>query len=150
VEGPDEVLSWTDPTGVRHDSAAVVLVSNNVYRLGFHLGAGTRPTLDAGELGIAVLSAPDRLDADRRWGIPWRQWASSDFVVQSDGPVPAGLDGEAVTLDPPLEFRCLPKVLRVRVSRAHPGVSPSAAQPDHMRDVIRGLWRIARGMDPEA
>lgn len=149
LEAPDDILEWTGPDGSCHSSAAVVLVSNNIYRLGFHLGAGTRPSLDRGELGIAVLRAPAELGADRRWGIPWRQWSSPEFVVGSDQPVPAGLDGEAVMLQPPLEFRSLPRALRVRVPRAHPGVSPSAAQPDHLRDVILGLWRIAAGRDPE-
>ena len=32
----------------------------------------------------------------------WRQWAAPTFVVDSSGPVEAGVDGEALLLDPPL------------------------------------------------
>ena len=41
------------------------------------------------------------------------------------GPLEIGIDGEALALDPPLEFRILPGALRVRIphdsARAFPG-----------------------------
>jgi len=40
--------------------------------------------------------------------------------------VAAGLDGEAIELQPPLRFRIRPAALRVRISHHHPGVSPAA------------------------
>ena len=44
--------------------------------------------------------------------------------------MPAGIDGEAVKLEPPLRFRIRPGVLRVRIARRHPGASPSAMLPE--------------------
>src|SRR3984957_13000532 len=47
--GPGEQpldLEWTGPDGRDHNTAAVVLISNDKYRLGRVLGSGTRPRLD--------------------------------------------------------------------------------------------------------
>jgi len=38
--------------------------------------------------------------------------------------VPAGVDGEAVDLSPPLRFAIRPVALWVRTSPRHPGASP--------------------------
>ena len=43
-EGID--LRWTGPDGHHYETSAVVLVSNDPYRLGRVLGSGTRPRLD--------------------------------------------------------------------------------------------------------
>ncbi len=43
--------------------------------------------------------------------------------------VPAGIDGEAVQLSPPLPFVIRPARLRVRISARHPGTSPAARFP---------------------
>ena len=59
------------------------------------------------------------------------------------GPSPAGIDGEALVLDPPLIFRIRPGVLRVRVARKHPGASPSATAPEGPWAGVRELARIA-------
>jgi diacylglycerol kinase family enzyme len=50
-------LRWTSPDGVAHPSAATILVSNNPYRLGRAVGSGTRPRIDTGQLGVAVVRA---------------------------------------------------------------------------------------------
>ena len=63
----------------------------------------------------------------------------------SDRPVAAGIDGEALMLDPPLQFRIRPGVLRVRIARKHPGASPSALAPEGAWDGVVELARIARG-----
>ena len=44
-------LRWTGPGGQTHHSGAMVLVSNNRYRLGRAIGSGTRPRIDDGLLG---------------------------------------------------------------------------------------------------
>ena len=67
-----------------------------------------------------------------------------------DRPVPAGVDGEAATLEPPMRFHIHPGVLRVRVARRHPGASPSALQPEGAGEAVRALARIASGRDPAA
>ena len=66
----------------------------------------------------------------RRPQRPWREWTTPAFEVEADHPVPAGIDGEAVQLQPPLRFRIRPGVLRVRIARQHPGASPSASLPE--------------------
>jgi diacylglycerol kinase family enzyme len=132
VLGPDAApaaLRWTGPGGT--ESGAAILVSNNQYRLGRALGSGTRPRLDAGVLGVTVLApvgAGKNGATRRRLGM--QQWTGASFVVDSDGPVAAGIDGEAVMLEPPLRFRIRPRALRVRIAPQHPGASPSALEPE--------------------
>ena len=119
--------------------AIVVMVSNNNYRLGNLIGSGTRPRIDDGRLGLAVLEAPVGGHRPRL-----RQWDAPTFEVDSDGPVPAGVDGEAMVIDPPLRFTIKPGVLRVRIAPHHPGASPGAALPNNFWDGIRRLFAIAR------
>lgn len=138
-------LHWTGPDGRPERSAAVILVSNNVYRLGRVMGTGTRPRMDAGVLGITVIGG---LVPGRSRRSVKDEWSATDFAVDSDGPVPVGVDGEALVLTTPLRFRSRPGALRVRVAPGHPGASPSAAQPDGVVDALRRLVRIAAGVDP--
>jgi hypothetical protein len=95
-------------------------------------------------LGVTVASSP--LGRGHHWRLlqrPWRAWSSPEFEVQADGPIAAGIDGEAVRLDPPLRFRIKPGVLRVRIARAHPGASPSAAMPEDLPGSVGALVRMA-------
>jgi hypothetical protein len=80
--------------------------------------------------------------------MPWRQFTADAFRVDSDGPVPAGIDGEAAVLDPPVLFRSRPAALHVRIAAAHPGASPSAIEPVGALAALRALARIAAGRDP--
>jgi diacylglycerol kinase family enzyme len=143
-------LAWTGPGGHQHQSGAAVLVSNNRYRLGRAVGSGTRPRIDDGLLGITVASAPTSRGSPRLAQRPWREWSAPEFEVDSDRPVPAGVDGEAITLQPPLRFRIRPGVLRVRIARAHPGASPSAAIPERLWAGVRALIGVAAGRSPVA
>jgi hypothetical protein len=138
-------LRWTGPGGHTHDSGAAVLVSNNRYRLGRAVGSGTRPRIDDGLLGITVMGAPAGGEQGRRLQRPWREWTAPQFQVDADRPLPAGIDGEALTLDPPLRFQICPAALRVRVSRRHPGASPSAMAPEGAWAGLVEVARIARG-----
>jgi diacylglycerol kinase family enzyme len=142
VLGPDSEpldLRFGLAPGDERQSVMALMVSNNNYRLGRLLGGGTRPRIDDGELGIVAVNAP--AGGERAW----REWSAASFEVESDRRVPAGIDGEAATLDPPLRFRILPGVLRVRIARAHPGASPSALEPEGMWEALRALARIAAG-----
>lgn len=132
-------LRWTGADGRDHATGAVVLVSNAPYRLGRALASGTRPRLDAGVLGVAVLAAGRGAGAGKRV----QEWSTPSFEVRSDGPVAAGIDGEAVKLEPPVRFRSRPRALRVRIAPQHPGASPSAAIPADPQDAIRAVARIA-------
>lgn len=147
-EGEGLDLRWTAPNGHEHESGAVILVSNNRYRLGRPLDSGTRPKIDDGRLGITVVDAPSESRSPRaRPRRPWHEWSAPSFEVDSDGAVPAGIDGEAVELEPPLRFSIRPLALRVRIAHAHPGASPSAHLPEDAGAVIAALVRIAAG-DP--
>jgi diacylglycerol kinase family enzyme len=142
-------LRWTGPGGHEHRSGAAILVSNNRYRLGRAVGSGTRPRIDDGQLGITIAGAPTgRGGGGRLPQRPWREWTAPVFEVDADHPVPAGIDGEAAQLQPPLRFHIRPGVLRVRVARRHPGASPSAMLPEGLGQSARALARIAAGRDP--
>ena len=150
-EGEGLDLRWTGPGGHEHSSGAAILVSNNRYRLGRAVGSGTRPRIDDGLLGITVASAPTgRGEGGRLPQRPWREWSAPEFEVDADGPIAAGIDGEALVLEPPLRFRIIPSVLRVRIARSHPGASPSAAIPEGIGDGIRMLLRRAAGRESSA
>jgi diacylglycerol kinase family enzyme len=144
--GGTTVLRWTTPGGRTMDGAAVILVGNNQYRLGGAAGAGTRPAVDAGLLGITVVDPPSTRGNRRRR--PWRQWSTPEFRVESDGPVPAGIDGEAVLLESPVCIRIAPSALRVRIATHHPGASPSSVEPVGAVHALAALVRIAAGRDP--
>ena len=94
-------LRFTGADGRERKTSAVVLVSNDTYRLGRAIASGTRPRLDAGVLGITVLgpARPGTVTSACSNG------PRASFEVRSDGPVAAGIDGEALKLDPPLRFR---------------------------------------------
>lgn len=152
-------LAYRDDTGEVRDDAQVILVSNNPYTLS-GIGLGSRARLDTGSLGVACL----RIDGGRAaevlaralFGVgnssALRAWSTTTFEVDSSGPVPVGLDGEAVTFDPPLRFESVPAAVRVRLPDSAPGESPAAANPGY-RETVRELVRraalpVARWHDP--
>jgi diacylglycerol kinase family enzyme len=146
-EGKGLDLRWAGPGGREHSSGAAILVSNNRYRLGRAVGSGTRPRIDDELLGVTVASVPT---AGRRLiQRPWREWSTPAFEVDADRPIAVGIDGEAVTLEPPLRFRILPAALRVRIAAAHPGASPSAAMPEGAWEIVLALVQIVIGKAPK-
>lgn len=140
--GSGSDLRWSGPDGATNDTAAVILVSNNVYRLGRVLASGTRPRLDAGVLGIAVADTSGHRGVQSPHVL---QWSAPEFEVDSSSAVPAGVDGEALVLEPPLHFSIHPGALRVRIARHHPGASPSAVLPDSPWDGLAQLLQICLG-----
>ena len=136
VVGPDAdggaAMRWLGPDGSDRGSAAVLMVSNNPYRLGALFGNGTRPRLDGGVLGVAATRerGESRLSSS---------WTCAEFVVESDQPIPLGVDGEALVMDSPVEFRSRPGALRVRVAPQHPGGSPSSGAPNGLGDALHRL-----------
>ncbi|HEX5761602.1 MAG TPA: diacylglycerol kinase family protein [Solirubrobacterales bacterium] len=111
--GPSLELRWTDPAGGAERSSILLLISNN--RLTPSIGAGSRPRLDEGLLGVLDVPPPGR-------GTPgsWRQLATSEFKVQADEEIAIAIDGEPETMQPPLRFRSRPKALRVRAPSPGP------------------------------
>lgn len=139
-EGEANELRWVDSDGVDQSSTALVLISNNAYLLGPTLGSGTRPRLDAGVLGVVDFHPP--IAGEESNAARWRELTAPELEVESDGPIPLGVDGEAMVLESPLRFRIRPKALRVRIARSHPGASPSADVPRGPISALRELIRI--------
>jgi diacylglycerol kinase family enzyme len=137
------------------ENASLVIVSNNPYQLRRFRGAGTRPRLDTGRLGIfatrmrgagavAKLVTLGTIGQHRRLG-GVLQWSSLEFEVRASAPVAVGLDGEALVLAPPLRFVSLPGALLVRVPRTATGVSPAGGAVTLTRRNLMALMRIAAG-----
>ncbi len=160
VLGPDSEpfdLRFTGPDGVEHRGAHVIQVSNNPY--GETMAARTgRPRLDTHQLGVVSLvldtgGAAAAFLAALATGHPERfegfdQWSCPTFTVASDGPVEIGLDGEAMTMDPPLEFTIRPVPVRVRLPQHAFGYSP-AARSLGWRGSAAGLWGVLLGRSVE-
>ena len=157
--GPGAVpldLRFTLPSGEQATSANLVLVSNNPYQLSHLRGASTRPRLDVGMLGIVSVLVRGAADAQRFAALEaagqvsrfagWTEWTATEFEVSSSGPVEVGVDGEALTMDPPLRFVVRPGALTVRLARsvlsrklAAPAVQVASAP------TLTALWRTALG-----
>ncbi|MGW0337747.1 diacylglycerol/lipid kinase family protein [Streptomyces sp. NPDC003011] len=131
-----------------HDPQTL-LVSNNPYVRADPLGGGRRPRLDGGTLGViavrvdsAAQAAELALRGERAGSIT--ALTSRRVVVEADDAlVPVAVDGEALTLPPPVVCTVRPGVLRVRVPRQRPG-APYAAPSVDWRRVVR----LALGRDP--
>jgi len=149
-QAPGFDLHYDGPDGNRQDSVDVLLVSNNPYAVRTLAGAGSRPRLDSGVLGLVAvrvdqprdvptLAALEAAGAVNRFS-GLREWTAETFRVDSSEPVPVGLDGEALRMQPPLEFRILPGALRVRLPVAAPGAGQTVVLG--VRGVLAALWRI--------
>lgn len=139
--GEPNALRWLDGDGEPQVSTALVLISNNVYRLGPTLGSGTRPQMDQGVLGIVDFHPPAA--GEKGETARWRQLAMPELEIEADAPIPLGVDGESLSMEPPLRFRIRSKALRVRIAHDHPGASPSAEVPEGVVSGLRELLRIA-------
>ena len=145
------------PAGVDRSDPDLILVSNNVYRLSGVGGTGTRERLDEGVLGVVAISLANAADLARlvalesagagRRSRAGTNGATPSLVIRSSKPVDAGVDGEALKLDPPLRFEVRPGALRVRIAPQHPGVSPAAIAGTVHREGPRRLVRYALGRD---
>jgi len=143
-------LTFNGPRGEHHTGAHLIQISNNPYRR----GSTTRPRLDSGQLGVLTLEIDDdrafaALLAATTTGHPERfpgftSWTAETFEVTSRSPVAAGLDGEAIVLDPPLRFSIRPTPLHVRLPKQAIGYSPAALTLDPS-SALRGVWRAALG-----
>ena len=148
-------LRFTRPNGLQQPSAHLILVSNDPYELGGGEGFGSRRRIDAGALGIVAATFRSSNDVARfvqmasagraRRFSGWSEWTDTTFEVRSAEPVEVGVDGEAMILDPPIQFRSLPRALRVRIPRQAPGHSPAASVPTPGWATITALLQTAAG-----
>ena len=146
-------LHFVDHLGQAHDTADVVLVSNNPYVLTSLGGVGTRARMDTGELGVVCLTINSATDARRFLALEtagqvtrfpgWQEWTTPRFEVASSGPVQVGVDGEALTMDAPVVFEILPHALTVLLPPQAPGRSPAARKMS--ANTPRELWDLALG-----
>jgi diacylglycerol kinase family enzyme len=147
-------LRFDGPEGQRYEGAQLVLVSNNPYELteGGDLVGRTR--VDSGQLGVAAVAVYDApsvrglVEAVRALHLGQfdglKQWSCPTLRIESDDDkVLAGIDGEALQLDPPLEFKIVPGGLRVLVPVGTQGPLPKARAFDP--STPRRLWQVARG-----
>ncbi len=161
VLGPGAVpfdLSFEGPDGVTRHGAHVIQVSNNPYGT-TPQSAISRPRLDTHRLGVTALEVEDdrgpvRLLSALAEKHPERYegfaaWTAEAFEVRSADAVDVGLDGESLTMQPPLEFSIRPGALRVRLPLHALGVSPAERALD-ARTAAGGVWRVARGREVTA
>jgi diacylglycerol kinase family enzyme len=149
-------LRFTLPSGEEAVTAQLLLVSNNPYQLARLRGGGTRERLDSGVLGIAFARVDTAVEAEKLAALEaagrvqrfasWSEWTTSEFDVQSSGPVEIGVDGEAMTLQPPLHFVTRPGALTIRLPRTATGQSPAmrAIRVMTMPTVV-ALWQTFLG-----
>ncbi|MEU1463907.1 diacylglycerol kinase family protein [Streptomyces sp. NPDC005727] len=132
-----------------------VLVSNNPYHGDDAAGLGHRDRLDSGRLGVLVVEVNSTTEATELLLLGGRSrgltaFAAAEVVVDADATaVPAGVDGEALTLPTPVRCRIEPGALRVRVPRHRPG-APRVAPAMNWREVRRlalTMGRVAVGRD---
>jgi diacylglycerol kinase family enzyme len=142
------------PDGSAVAEPQVVLISNNRYELGRPLDFGRRARLDGAGLGIATLRLSGTADLARfavvarsgRGGFEgWRETGGRRVRVTSGKEaLPAGIDGELVTLATPVEFEIQPAALRVRLPRDRPG---SRMKQRLDRDTLTALVGLVAGRD---
>ena len=149
-------LQFTDPDRGEVDGAFLIQVSNNPYVLGATLDASQRRRLDSGRLGVVAISAGTGAEAaqvftlsalgQRRRSRYWHEFTAERFEVRSrSGKAYAGIDGEALELETPLEFRIHARGLRLLV----PEENLTAAEQRRARDIsARDLVDMAQGRDP--
>jgi diacylglycerol kinase family enzyme len=149
-------LRFTLPSGEEAVTARLLLVSNNPYQLPRLGGGGMRERIDGGVLGIAFVRVDTAAEAKRlaaleaagrtRQFASWNDWTASEFEVRSAGPVEVGVDGEAVTLQPPLHFVSRPRALTVRLPRTASRRPPAARVVRIMATpTLVALWQTLLG-----
>lgn len=151
-------LRFSDQTKRHHETAGLVMVSSGRYETkGVLTDIGKRARLDSGYLGILTLTASDAsgvVEAATLWVsgaidryAGWDQWEESSFDVDSDSSLPMGIDGETVSMEPPLHFTIHPGAFAVAVPEGTPHgprVSPLGTVGS-----ARRLWAIAMGRNPK-
>jgi diacylglycerol kinase family enzyme len=145
---PPVDLEFEGPHAQRYADAPLLMVSNNPYHLARLSRSITRPRLDTGHLGILTARIADRAILTAIGPSRFRrvvEWSQKSFEVHSSAPVPVGVDGEALILDPPLRFVSLPAALRVRLPRHSPGLSHHGVKATLTKHDLTALLRIAAG-----
>ncbi len=122
-------LQYVTPNGEHHKRAPLLLVSNNGYQLTGPPDYGRRLRLDSGRLGVgAVTSLPAAVDVaamSLKQLQTLHQWEATSFRIESDEPILAGVDGEPLVFESPLDISIRPGELQVLVpAGTRPGYVP--------------------------
>ncbi len=146
-------LQFTAPDGREVDGAFLVMVSNNPYVLGPSFDISQRRAMDTGQLGVLAVTASTGAEAGRlvaraTLGLGKRDpnlfvFDAEVFEVRSkSGRALAGVDGEALDLATPLEFRIHPAGLHLLV----PAESIETAEKRRARGLsVMALADVAAG-----
>jgi diacylglycerol kinase family enzyme len=149
-------IEFRDPDGRLHEEVLLLLVANNKYELHHASELGARDRLDDGVLQVSALRARTGAALARVVGqasldragtsAAWAQWEATALRIDSRlAHLPAGVDGEAVVLPTPLEFRILPRALRVLVPAT---LRRRAPKPRPLSlSALRRLWIAAIGRE---
>ena len=120
-------LRFVTPDGQKHDRAPLLIVSNNRYIYSGYPDFGRRARMDSGTLGLgAITNLPEgdpktmKLEDIRSL----QEWDATSYRIESDEKILAGLDGEAVEFDSPLNLSIRHQGLRVLV--------PAGTQPGYV------------------
>jgi len=126
------------------ESPQVVLISNNAYHIATPRYLGRRFALDTGLLGGIVLERPPAPPPDlllhlRRElrqpsmqgkSAPVTSWSARRITVYGTAPqLPAGIDGEPVTLSLPASCEIRPGALKLLLPKDRPGIPREPAPP---------------------
>jgi diacylglycerol kinase family enzyme len=143
------------PDAIDECDPDLILVSNNVYKLEGVGGLGTRARLDEGVLGVIVIEIHNGAELAQLVSLSsagrgsaytgWHEWTAPVLEVRSGSPINTGIDGEAVTIDPPVRLEIQPGALRVRIAPHHPGVSPARVASVVQHGALGHLVRLAFG-----
>ncbi len=151
-------LQFTDHDGSEVDGPYLIQVSNNPYTLGATLDVSQRRRMDTGLLGIFAVTGATGFEAaelvtltavgQRRRSKNWHEFTASSFEVRSrSGKAFAGVDGEALEMETPMDFTIHPGGLRLLV----PVGNLAVADRRRARQVTLGdLFSVVRGVDPTA
>jgi diacylglycerol kinase family enzyme len=132
-------IRFTTPQGAHAERTAMTIVSNNPYVFSGRPDYGRRLRLDTGTLGITVVARGTSVDGTTGAGI--RQWAADHLRLESDQPILAGLDGEALTFESPLDLVVRARGLRVLLPV---GTKPGYVPPrEALAAELVGLARLA-------
>ena len=122
-------VRYVTPNGEIHEQAPLLLFSNNPYLWTGPPDYGQRTRLDSGRLGIgAVTNLPRGADLGSASLAQLRslhEWQATSYRVESDEPILAGVDGEALVFESPLDLSVKRRGLRVLVpAGTEPGYVP--------------------------
>jgi diacylglycerol kinase family enzyme len=138
-EDSGSAISFTTPDGAQAERTAMTMVSNNPYVFSGPPDYGRRLRLDTGMLGISAAAHGTAMDG--RTGSRVRHWEADRLLLESDAPILAGLDGEAMTFNSTLEVVMRPRGLRVLVpAGTKPGYVPTR---EALAAGLIGLARLA-------